>query len=172
MILLKVIILQAFWFLAVKSDSGYEATIFVISILLVALNFLIFKPKILLKSYVGVLVFFILYGVTEIKFFEYLDLVEYGQESFPLWLLSLYPIFLGYYGDIFNKFTKLPLLVLNLIGGLGGVSAFWSGAKLSQLTILSDYYLLGIFISWAIFFPLSLNLFNSFSIQNTGDQNS
>jgi hypothetical protein len=172
LLILKVIILQSFWFLAVKAGPNFQELILALSIILVMANFFIFKPKISLAHYIGLLITFVFFGLLEDSLLKYLGLVNYGQATIPLWLLSLYVIFLAYYGDIFEKFKELPLIIISLLGGLGGVSAFWSGAKISPMTVLSNYYFIWIFISWAIFFPISLIVFNKLSkryIFNSGE---
>jgi hypothetical protein len=172
--ILKIIILQIFWFLAVKSGENGQNLIFLFSLLITIANFFVYKPKISFVHYNFILLSFVVFGFIQETLYKSLNLVDYGQSTFPLWLLSLYPVFLCYYGDIFNKFKKISPLLLALIGGLGGVSAFWSGEKISQLSVLSNYYFLCIFISWAMFFLLSLNMFNKLSNQflsNSGENN-
>ena len=83
-------------------------------------------------------------------------------ESYSYVFLSLWIIFICYYGDIFNKLKSLPYSILALIGGAGGTLAYWSAYKLNAVIITNDnelYYLLFVFIFWLIFFPLSILLF-------------
>ena len=83
-------------------------------------------------------------------------------ESYSYVFLSLWIIFICYYGDIFNKLKSLPYSILALIGGAGGTLAYWSAYKLNAVIITNDnelYYLLFVFIFWLIFFPLSILIY-------------
>ena len=157
--LLKIIVLQIFWYIAVYFGHLYQLSIFVSSFVLVALNYALYKPNISLKNYLIFLSSFICYGFFQEWLFQKLGLVNYHQTNFPLWLTSLWVVFVCYYGDIFNYMYKIKPIFLTFMGGFGGVLAFYGGAKISLLEALSPWYYVGIFISWAVFFPLSLKLF-------------
>ena len=84
------------------------------------------------------------------------------RESYSYGFLSLWLVFISYYGDVFNKLKELPYLLLAILGGIGGSLAYWSAYKLGALSISQDshtFYLLYIFALWAIFFPISMWLF-------------
>ena len=84
------------------------------------------------------------------------------KESYSYGFLSLWIVFISYYGDVFNKLKELPYLLLAILGGIGGSLAYWSAYKLGALSISQDshtFYLLYIFALWAIFFPISMWLF-------------
>jgi len=84
------------------------------------------------------------------------------KESYSYGFLSLWIVFISYYGDVFNKLKELPYLFLAILGGIGGSLAYWSAYKLGALSISQDnhtFYLLYIFALWAIFFPISMWLF-------------
>jgi dehydrogenase/reductase SDR family protein 12 len=84
------------------------------------------------------------------------------KESYSYGFLSLWIVFISYYGDVFNKLKELPYLFLAILGGFGGSLAYWSAYKLGALSISQDshtFYLLYIFALWAIFFPISMWLF-------------
>ena len=83
-------------------------------------------------------------------------------ESYSYVFLSLWIIFICYYGDIFNKLKSLPYSILAIIGGAGGTLAYWSAYKLDAVIITNEnelYYLLFVFIFWLIFFPSSIFLY-------------
>ena len=83
-------------------------------------------------------------------------------ETYSYGFLSLWIVFISYYGDVFNKLKELPYLFLAILGGFGGALAYWSANKLGALSILQDnhtFYLLYVFTLWAIFFPISMWLF-------------
>ncbi|MBK24639.1 MAG: hypothetical protein CME70_11645 [Halobacteriovorax sp.] len=156
---LKVIILQGFWYVSVAFGYKYQLPIFLASIGLAAANYFIYKPNITRGHYVFSLGFFVIYGLIQEGLFESLGLVNYGQESFPLWLTALYFVFIGYYGDLLNYLSKKPIPLLALIGALGGISAYYGGSKLSPIEVLSPFYYLAVGIGWGIFFPLSIKVF-------------
>ena len=85
-----------------------------------------------------------------------------SSESYSYGFLSLWIVFISYYGDVFNKLKELPLLFLAILGGIGGSLAYWSAYKLGALSISQDrdtFYLIFVFALWTIFFPLSMWLF-------------
>ncbi len=85
------------------------------------------------------------------------------EDSYTYGFLSLWIVFISYYGDIFSKLKKLSFLPLALVGGLGGSLAYWSAYKLGAISILPanySFYLLYVFIFWAGFFPFSMWLFH------------
>jgi len=159
MIIFKAIFLQLFWYIAVVFGKQYQLILFASSFAIAYLNYFIFKPKISLPHYSLCLLLFTLYGIGQEALLDYMGLVSYGEKSFPPWPTSLYVVFLCYYGDIFNYMKNLNFFLLALIGGAGGVAAFFGGEKLSSLTVLDPLYYGGVFISWFFFFPLSFKIF-------------
>lgn len=162
MIVLKIILLQTFWFTAIKYGENYNYLVFLLSFLLLGLNYFFFKPRMNLKHYGLFVLGFTLYGALEPLIFQKLTIAEYGNASFPLWFTSLFVIFLCYYGDIFNKFQGLHFALLSLVGGVAGVFAYYSGSKFSNFAGLNDWFYPSIFISWGLFFPVSIKLFYKF----------
>ncbi len=84
------------------------------------------------------------------------------KESYSYIFLSLWIIFICYYGDIFKKLKSLPYSILSLIGGAGGTLAYWSAYKLNAVIITNEnelYYLFFVFIFWLIFFPSSIFIY-------------
>lgn len=83
-------------------------------------------------------------------------------ESYSYVYLSLWIVFISYYGDIFNSLKELSNIFLSIIGGIGGTLAYWTAYKLGAISLYSDnsaYYLIFVFISWGLFFPFSMWLF-------------
>lgn len=157
--ILKVIILQAFWYMSVAYGHIYQLPFLLTAVTLSGLNYIIYRPSITKAHYLFTLILFVLYGILQEGIFENLGLVNYGQESFPLWLTSLYFVFIAYYGDLFNYLSKKQPMILSLIGALGGISAYYGGAKISPIEVLSPYYYLAVGIGWGIFFPISIKIF-------------
>ena len=161
-LILKLITLQAFWFLAVVGGPVLnDIFIYLVAILLVVFNFIIFKPKISQKKYFFLALIFVLYGALEGALVTSLKLANFPGGSYPLWMNSLFLIFICYYGDAFNKFQNLKMMFKFLIGGTGGALAYYSGSRFGSIIIGDSDILfsLFIFVSWGIFFVLSFNLF-------------
>lgn len=157
MLIAKVIFLQAFWYLAVVYGEKFEALIFSTAFIFAIGNYFLFRPLKSFKKYSIVLSAFLIYGLIELIILRKLNLVSF--ESYPIWILSLYVVFIGYYGDVFDYLKEKPVFLLSLLGGFGGVLAFWGGVRLSGLSVVQPQYYIGIFISWSVFFPASLRCF-------------
>lgn len=161
-IAIKAILLQIFWFIAVLFGPDYSQFVLVASLVLAIANFIIFRPVQNFSMYFATLIVFTLFGALHDYSLEYFKLINYGNTDFPVWLLSLYIVFICYYGDIFNSLYKLAKPVQFVIGGAGGISAYVGGAKLANFSILSSGLYLFIFLAWGTFFVLSLKAFYSY----------
>ncbi len=159
MTLLKIIVLQGFWYLAVAFGYQYQLSILIAAVIISVVNYIIYRPSVTKGHYFFSLCFFVLYGFAQESLFEILGLVNYSQENFPLWLTSLYFVFIAYYGDLFNYLSKRGVPLLSLIGALGGITSYYGGVKISPIEVLSPLYYLAVGIGWGIFFPLSIKLF-------------
>ena len=83
-------------------------------------------------------------------------------ESYSYVYLSLWIVFISYYGDIFNSLKELSNIFLSILGGIGGSLAYWTAYKLGAISLYSDnynYYLIFVFTLWGLFFPFSIWLF-------------
>jgi NAD(P)-dependent dehydrogenase (short-subunit alcohol dehydrogenase family) len=160
-IILKTVILQLYWYLVVLygSSETYPVSL-LLSLVVVFINWTIFKPSIDSVKYLLILLTFILWG-----FIQDFLLIKFGVllvDDFPYWMTSLWIAFLCYYGDIFNKFKVINPLVNALLGGLGGLSSYIAGVKISGVEIQygSELLFYGfVFISWALLFPVTIYLF-------------
>ncbi len=84
------------------------------------------------------------------------------NESYRYGYLSLWIVFISYYGDVFDKLRELPTFFLTILGGVGGSLAYWYAYKLGALSIAHDsetFFLIFVFVLWGIFFPLSMWIF-------------
>jgi len=84
------------------------------------------------------------------------------DESYSYVYLSLWIVFISYYGDLFNSLKELPNIFLSMLGGIGGSIAYWTAYKLGAINLYSDnsiYYLIFVFTLWGLFFPFSIWLF-------------
>lgn len=155
----KILFLQAYWYICVAYGYQYEIPLFIAAIVFIISNYFIYKPKVTKGHYLFSLGFFVIYGIVQESLFEKLNLVDYNQETFPLWLTSLYVVFLGYYGDILDYLSEKPKFFHFLLGAIGGFSAYFGGAKLSPIEPLTNLYFVAVAIGWGIFFPLSIKIF-------------
>lgn len=159
--LLKIIFLQFFWLFIVFFGIGISPSILIfLSIALLVLNYIYYGPQISWGRYVFLLLVFGILGYLHDKFLIGFHIIT--NKNYTLGYVSLWIIFLAYYGDIFNKLVKLSHVQLALIGGVGGVISYWSAYNLGAITILNNLqwiYFFATFFMWAIFFPFSIWLF-------------
>ncbi|EQC50722.1 SDR family NAD(P)-dependent oxidoreductase [Bacteriovorax sp. DB6_IX] len=173
MILLKVVVLQAFWLFCVKHAGGTFWPYYLSGALLLCFaNFFIInrsrqREVISFSRYLFMLLFFLFWGLCQDYLLFKSRIID--EIVAPYWLISLWVVFLCYYGDIFQKFVRLKTPMLSIIGAIGGALAYYSGAKLSGLSLHQSMhieFIIFVAISWAIFFPLSLREFEHGIIWN------
>ena len=157
---IKIIILQVYWYLLVLKGPGLSPLLCLVSsLVLVALNYYLYRPQLGLKHYLLLGLGFMIWGLVQDGLLFQLGLFKANQ--FPWWLSSMWLVFVCYYDDVFNRFESWKWFTLAVMGGFGGVLAYWGGTRLADLEVdqarLMLFYGL-IFISWASFFPLSLRL--------------
>ena len=161
MLILKVIFLQSFWLAIVLFGSSINEIILISwSIFIVGANFLIYRPAISIGRLFFVTLLFTTFGYIHDSILIWSKFIL--SESYSYGFLSLWIVFISYYGDVFNKLKELPLLFLAFLGGIGGSLAYWSAYKLGALSISQDsytLYLIFVFALWSIFFPLSMWVF-------------
>ena len=161
LMLCKILVLQCLWFIILLFGKGFQVELFLLgSLIITLLNFYFFKPKISLGHYIFLLLFFGLCGVFHDSFLMNFSLLK--SDSYSWSFLSLWILFLAYYGDIFNKFEQLPHYANAAIGAIGGSLAYLSAAKLGAVELHAGkefYYAGSSAVMWGAFFPLSLKLF-------------
>jgi len=151
MTILKITFLNVFWFIAVKFGSDYSVLIWS-SALILALIYSKAKSLGLTP-----LIFMGLWGYSQDSLLINLGLMN--LDTAPLWLNSLWLLFIGYFPDLFSKFSKLNNWALAFIGGLGGVAAYYSGTKIAEVPVDNYYlFLTVVFISWSLFFPMVFSM--------------
>lgn len=162
-VIIKVILLNIFWFLCVKYGSqGKELEFFGLSLVLIVINYFTLNKSMSFLKYLGFILFFIAFGLGQDSLMYYLEIFSFKSFQSVLWLTSLWVVFLAYYGDILNKFKDFELWKLAILGAGGGMMAYYGGANLGNVTISNYYlYLSIIAISWGIFFPLTIRIFYS-----------
>lgn len=157
--IIKFILLQSLWFILVLYGNNLGSLSFVVGLLCYILNFYWIRKVISLGHYLFCAFSFLLYGFIQDFGASKLELIDYSTSYPPSWLGALFLVFLCYYGDIFDYLSRLSLPVQALLGFWGGGFAYYSGAQLAELTILSPLYYLYIALGWSVFFPLSLRIF-------------
>ena len=155
MTLLKLIILQCFWYASIK--YGQNLVLPIGGLFLFILDFLTFrKTKNLNINYLYFSLFLVLFGFGMDKLINYLSILEWGNQFYPTELIGVWLIFPCYYYHFFYKFQRTKWLPF-LMGALFGPLAYYSGASISSNIILSDYTLSIILLGsiWGTFFWLS-----------------
>lgn len=159
MLILKILLLQAYWFLPITFNSSALSYLFwPLSLILALLNYYSFKPSISLKSYLSFILMFSIWGWVQDGLLVFTGTVQFRGNIF--WLNSIWVVFIAYFGDIFNKFSNLKIILLSLLGGTAGTFSYLSGCRLADVEILDlTYFCIIIFISWSLLFPLSIKLY-------------
>lgn len=160
-LLAKIFILQTLW-LGIALFARDLSVIFIIAMtLLVVLgNYLLYRPQKSFFSYIIAALVFLAAGYV----FDY-SLLGFNiikRDSYTWSYLALWPIFLCYYGDLFNKFQSMHKVFLAILGGVGGLMAYWSCIRLGALELVegkANLYTFAVGAYWAAFFPLSINFY-------------
>ena len=157
MLILKLVFLNVLWLIVVKYGQQDIGRLFLpVALVTSIINFYIFKPKIEFRKYILLLVFMTLWGLIQDGLLYQFGAIK-GKE-YPLWTVSLWVIFVCYYGDVFNRFNKFSSVHLSLIGAFAGTFAYWGGVQQSDMVVNTIIFYPAIFLSWLIFFPLSIKL--------------
>lgn len=157
--LTKVILLQAFWYLAVYTNFQYQPILLISATVFAFINYLLIKKTKTFSHYLFTLILFVGYGLAQESLFIKLNLVSYDSSNFPWFLISLYIVFIGYYGDLFNHFASKPKWLLSALGALGGCASYYGGSKIAPMTILTPNYYPALAVGWGLFFPMSFKIF-------------
>lgn len=162
MIILKIVVLQLFWFLIVLYGKSYNFlwAIF-LAVFLCVLDYKFFRPKLSVGKYFFLMTVFTFVGFLYDSSLWYFQIIE--QSSYHYGNLALWIVFITYYDQIFKKFINFSWWINSLVGGLGGVLAYWSAVKLGAITLLpfaENKFIGMVFFQWAVFFPLSLKVFS------------
>lgn len=158
MVVLKILLLQSFWFFAVYSHHYYWSWIlWPLSLFLILINYKLFKPISIGKG-IFLLCLFIIWGIVQDNILTSFNIIS--TENSLIWLNSLWVIFFAYYGDILNKFKKFNTYLLGIIGAIGGLFSYFGGCRLADIQINNiEAFMLVVGFSWGFFFPVSIKLF-------------
>lgn len=161
MMLIKIIILQVFWYLTVSClDFSMAILLWPLSFVAILLNLKFFSPSVDKTKYLFLLVLFSLWGGFQDISLWYIGIIKSLSHVFIL--NSLWIIFLAYYGDIFNKFYDVSKLLTSLLGAIGGCASYYFGLNLAGYPISAHQlplFFIIVGLSWSLFFPLSLYIF-------------
>lgn len=169
MLLLKALVVNLYWFIAVFYGSRMPVfgVLFFVTALLVTNYKLYFKEPFLkyflttfLLGLLGRILDEILLGLGSFSFV--------GTEAgYPFWMWSLYFVFVLYFGDIFNFLAKQRFLVQFVVGAIGGLLAYVGGEKLGAIKLAQgiEIYLL-IALLWGGYFTLMMHFYYSQKLWN------
>ena len=163
--IIKIILLQLFWYLAVKSGpNNHSVFIWVVSIGLIFLNFYLFQLhlKVALIKYIQLAALFFSIGFIHYFILIYFKLLESRDlVSSLFWLNTLWIIFFCYLDSI-EYLKRLSFKILATMSFFGATFSYFSGVKLSGQLINQEIlfcFLVG--GMWAIFFPVYIRFFYS-----------
>jgi dehydrogenase/reductase SDR family protein 12 len=161
MIILKMILLQAFWFLIVLYGKSLNTILQIsLALLFVFLDYYFCKVKVSIGRYLFYLIVFFLCGL--ISDFMLINLNLTYNESYQYGNISLWIIFLVYYNNIFSKFQSISTLKMSIIGGVAGAFTYYSAVQLGAAVIPAGKVFLFLayeFFVWAVFFPFSMKIY-------------
>ncbi len=166
-LVLKVIALQSFFVLTSKfGPLGYETILFFIAIVLMLVNYILIRSMMKFKYYIFLMFFFFASGFIQDTILIHLGILKLNTTFPPIWFATLWLIFLGYYGDVFNKMLSFPFWLSAILGAIGGSLAYYRGISMMEVETHPYFYQI-IAIIWAFFMPMSLRLFSYFKTKST-----
>jgi hypothetical protein len=166
-IILKVIILNTvFFFTARYSSSDFAYMTYIAIFFVMTINFFFIRNLLFLKHYLLLILLFFTAGFLQDTLLIYLNLIDFKNGSVfpPIWIALLWVLFLGYYGDVFNKMLYFPTWAMSLIGAIGGCFAYYRGLSLIDVRVDSNLYYI-VALVWLFFMPFSLKLFLYFKLK-------
>ena len=162
--ILKIVILQFYWFVSIKyGNLGYIPLL--APGLFIGDYFLFHKTEKLGAKYLVFSLSLILSGLSMDKVINHFDILTWGNQLYPLELIGVWFIFPTYYYHFFQKFSK-PLWLPFLAGAIFGPFAYYSGGNINPtLQLKTDPVSLVILGAlWGTFFLLSVHAFFKFKI--------
>lgn len=162
--LFKIIFLQLFWYLVLEfGQESWASYVFIpLSLSFVFIFYYIKQINIPVRKLITLLTFFIGWGLTQDFILYYSGIFQI--DHFPVWLASLWIVFIIYYDDIFLKFLKFPSYLIALIGAIAGPFSYWGGVKIAGIIIPANLvipFVLIVGVSWGAFFPLTLKMYHN-----------
>jgi hypothetical protein len=165
--LIKVLILQATWFLCVLKGPDYPIAIVGFSLFLLVLDYFLLAKHLKPKKYLLFATSLIMFGLIHDPILHHFYIIQIKQT--PYWMVSMWIIFIPYYHDVFSWVYSKKLYLPFLMGLIGGPMAYRGGAALGSIEITQfplSFIIIG--LTWSLFFPLSIKLFSRlFPSENT-----
>lgn len=169
-IAIKIIILQSFFVTtSIFAPQGHEVLFLSLAVFIMLLNYLLIQPVMKLKYYLFLMFFFFCSGFIQDTILLRLGLLELASTYPPIWFATLWLIFLGYYGDVFNRMLSFPIWLAAVLGSIGGTLAYYRGISMIGVETHEFFYptVAGI---WACFMPFSLRLFRYFMVRSIAEK--
>jgi hypothetical protein len=161
-IIFKIIFIQVFSnYVAKYSVLGYETHLAIAGSILILANWFLVRDMIDFVPYFSMIVLFCVVGIIHMSISIHYKLVAFAGPLPPIWVLVLWFMFFGYYGDVLNKMLDFPLWLNGILGAIGGYLAHVRGLTLANVEAYGNfyYYVAGM---WFFFMPASLRLFRYF----------
>jgi NAD(P)-dependent dehydrogenase (short-subunit alcohol dehydrogenase family) len=167
-LLLKLIVLQIFWFVVVTKSKFYSGSLFIFaSFLLVLLDYFLYRPNKNFSNYLTFTFILLIFGLFNDLFSYLFSLLDFSQYSVAQ--LSLWVVFVAYYENFKDRFLKISFPILFLISGLLGAFTYFSAYRLGGVSLVESrklYYFLFQFMFWGGFFPLSIKIYRVDSMKD------
>lgn len=163
--IIKLIVLQVFWFLIVKYLSQLSDVLSILLSLIIVFSMAKISKNVVHKEKFFLFICFtILWGLIQEYILFTFDTM--AVVKFPLWMISLWILVCSYYIEIFYKFKKVRFIYLSFLGAVGAVGAYSCGLEFSGINLnpnMETLFFTIIAVSWMLFFPISIRIFYSHS---------
>jgi hypothetical protein len=156
-----------FYLTSIFGPQGHSLLFFILGLIGMHINFLVVKDRINYLPYLGLMAIFFFTGLVEDIIFIHFDIIKMNSTFPPLWFPTLWMVFLGYYGDVFNKMMDFPFWLMSILGAIGGSLAYYRGLMTISVEV-HEYFYLFTAIIWAIFMPFTLKYFKHFREKKIG----
>lgn len=158
--LARIVVFQLAWILFAGWSYSFEFLAPLLAIVLVLIDYRLFNKQLSFRN-LGVFFLFVLTaGVLIDSLILNLNFISFSNSKSalsPFYLWSIWIIFIPYYDFAFQKFHRKLYLSLPF-ALLGAPLAYYGGTKFGNL-ILHNYAIFPIAIYWAVFFPVSVELY-------------
>jgi hypothetical protein len=156
-----------FYLTTTYGPKGHGLLLLALGFVGMHINFIVIKDRINYLPYLGLMVIFFFTGLFEDLIFIHFDIIKLESNYPPIWFPTLWMVFVGYYGDVFNRMMDFPIWLMSLLGAIGGSLAYYR-ALMNLNVETHEYFYIFTAIVWAFFMPFSLKYFKYFRAKKIG----
>lgn len=159
--------LQGLWWMALLFRDSWQSVGVILLYWILEFNFGDLSRS--SKRYLQFSLLITLFGVTTESIIIATGWVSYGTQWFPpLWLIIFWPMFVGYYDWAFDHFFKRKWLAC-LFASVAGPFVYYGVSQEGAIDFIKlEYALMYLSLSWALFFPLSLVVYEKLRTKSLG----